>query len=273
MVTGVCLLMMMIVSGPFYGFGEYTYLRGYLNVIVSTNLSLPLHASHPEHQRVKLENLHQLFSHLQRSSYSSADTNLLTIIAKHLHDTYDVIVSKASWLPHGISFYIRSKNSDTFQHFIDHYRDRLILNNVTKLSFINDMARSLNISATAVTANITNESYEIYRQTYLPIQDLGICAADMSTPNQYSSVWNGFLTIFILILPYGLALTGLCIIYCRGPELSGLDVERNYLRRRILFLRTMSHREAWFVRSSNIERFSDFLNRCGPHITLAEVGM
>ncbi|WAR13413.1 hypothetical protein MAR_027593 [Mya arenaria] len=78
------------------------------------------------------------------------------------------------------------------------------------------MARSLNISATAVTANVTNESYEIYRQTYLQIQDLGICAADMSTPNQYSNVWNGFLTIFILILPYGLALTGLCIIYCRG---------------------------------------------------------
>ncbi|WAR13411.1 hypothetical protein MAR_027591 [Mya arenaria] len=140
-VTGVCLLVMMTVSGPFYGFGEYTFLRGYLNVIVSTNISLPLHLSHPDHSRVRLENLHQLFSHLQRSSYSSSDTNLLTIIAQHLHNTYDVIVSKASWLPHGISFFIRSKNSDTFQHFVDHYRDRLLLKNVTSISFIHDIAR------------------------------------------------------------------------------------------------------------------------------------
>ena len=144
-----------------------TLYSGYVNLIVSTNISLPLHAVH---ERMKLEDLHQLFSHLRRSSYDAEDDNLLRIISQHLSDNYDVIVSRASWLPHAICFYIRALNTEAYQHFVSRYDERSLLKNATNLALIDDVARTLNISHAGITVDIPPESMFEYRNTYLPIQ-------------------------------------------------------------------------------------------------------
>ena len=138
-----------------------------MNLIVSTNISLPLQAVH---ERMKLEDLHQLFSHLRRSSYNPADANLLRIISQHLSVHYDVIVSRASWLPHGISFHIRALNIETYNHFVNHYGESILLRNATNLSLIDEVAYKLNISHGGITVDIPPESMFEYRNTYLPIQ-------------------------------------------------------------------------------------------------------
>ena len=140
---------------------------GYVNLLVSTNISLPLHAVH---ERMKLEDLHQLFSHLRRSSYNAADANLLRIISQHLSVNYDVIVSRASWLPHGISFHIRALNVETYNNFVNHYGESILLRNATNLSLIDEVAHKLNISHGGITVDIPPESMFEYRNTYLPIQ-------------------------------------------------------------------------------------------------------
>lgn len=45
---------------------------------------------------------------------------------------------------------------------------------------------------------------------------MGICAADLSTPNHHSSIWTGFYVSFTFIFPYIISLATLCAIYIRG---------------------------------------------------------
>jgi len=51
---------------------------------------------------------------------------------------------------------------------------------------------------------------------FICVPDLGICTADLSTPNQYASVWAGLFTIITFVLPFGICLGGLCVVYLRG---------------------------------------------------------
>ncbi|XP_053402629.1 uncharacterized protein LOC128557964 [Mercenaria mercenaria] len=215
--VGIIFLIMMAATGPFYGFGEYTYLRGYLTALVSTNISLPLTLNQREHTAdVKLQNLHELFSHLKRSSYTSPSTDMLSLVALHIHKNYDVIVSKAQWLSHGILFYLRAISSNSLESFMEHYRDSMLTRNITDLSFVDDIAKTLNISDTEMTSQLSVHELNNYRQIYLPVQDIGVCSADLTTPSHHASIWTGFYITFVFILPYSLSLAGLCLVYIRG---------------------------------------------------------
>ena len=143
-----------------------------MNVLVSTNISLPLPVIHKEHtEAVKLQNLHELFSHLKHSSYSSPSTNMLLLISRHIHQHFDVIVSKAKWLPHGILFFIRATSERSLQTFMEHLNDqRLFSQNTTDLSFIEDIASTLNISETELTAHIDMSDFQNYLQKHIPVQ-------------------------------------------------------------------------------------------------------
>lgn len=144
---------------------------GYLKVFVSTNISLPLPLKQKGHiDAVQLETLHQLFSHLKRSSSESPNTDMLSMIALHLHKHYDLIVNTKQWLPHGILFYIRTLSSHSLDSFIEHYRDKVFAKDLTELSFIEDIANTLNISDTELTVKVSMPEYNTYKQIHLPIQ-------------------------------------------------------------------------------------------------------
>ncbi|XP_060577298.1 uncharacterized protein LOC132734559, partial [Ruditapes philippinarum] len=210
MAVGMLFLVMMAVTGPFYGFGEYTYLRGYLNVFVFSNISLPLPVSHKEHtDALKLQNLHELFSHLRHSSYSSPRTDMLSLISRHIHQHFDIIVGKAEWLPHGILFSIRATSKKSLETFMEHLNGQFFTQNITDLSFIEDIASTLNISDTALTAHIEMPEFQNYVQKHLPVQDMGICTADITSPSHHVSIWTGFYASTVFILPYCLSLGGL----------------------------------------------------------------
>lgn len=48
------------------------------------------------------------------------------------------------------------------------------------------------------------------------ISDMGICSADLTSPNHHASIWTGFYVCILFILPYCTSLAGLCSIYIRG---------------------------------------------------------
>lgn len=95
---------------------------------------------------------------------------MLSLIALHIHQHYDVIVTKAKWLPHGILFSIRALSTNALDTFVEHYRDRILTQNITGLSFIEEVASTLNISDTELTAQISMPDYYNYRRSHLPVQ-------------------------------------------------------------------------------------------------------
>ena len=53
--------------------------------------------------------------------------------------------------------------------------------------------------------------------------ELGLCSADFTSPNIHSSVWTGFFVLISFVLPYGMTLTCLCIIYMRSMRFGYTD--------------------------------------------------
>ncbi|KAL4234789.1 hypothetical protein ACF0H5_006431 [Mactra antiquata] len=223
---GLLTLIMVASTGPFYGFGEYSFLRGSLNVLVSTNISLPSILPREIHPERKLENIHQLFSHLRQSSEVSPQTNLLRVISHYLQSQYDVIVSESKWLPHGILFNIRTLSSVSLNTFTSHCNDKIFASNMTELSFLEDIARNLNISDTEITVQISDVEQNIYKNAHLQAQEIGLCSADLTAPAHHSTIWTGYYLSIIFILPYCTSLVGLCLIYVRGFGVNPIAVKQ-----------------------------------------------
>lgn len=92
------------------------------------------------------------------------------MISLHLHNHYDVIVSKAQWMSHGILFNIRTISEPALNTFTSHCRDKIFASNLTELSFLEDIANTLNISDTEITVQISDEELYVYKNTHLHAQ-------------------------------------------------------------------------------------------------------
>jgi hypothetical protein len=95
---------------------------------------------------------------------------MLSLISRHIHQHFDIIVGKAEWLPHGILFSIRATSKKSLETFMEHLNGQFFTQNITDLSFIEDIASTLNISDTALTAHIEMPDFQNYVQKHLPVQ-------------------------------------------------------------------------------------------------------
>ena len=137
---------------------------------VSTNVSLPSILPRDEHPEVKLESVHQLFSDLKIHADKSPKTNILRVISLHLHSHYGVMVKKAQWMSHGILFNIRALSTMSLDTFTTHCQDKLFATNLTELSFLEDIASTLNISDTELTVQISPAELHVYKNAHLQAQ-------------------------------------------------------------------------------------------------------
>ena len=142
---------------------------GYLKLLVTANVSYPLESKFTR-RRIETDTVYQLFSHLRKTAFVNPGHDTLSAIASHIESGYDVIVKRAKWLPHGILFYIRAVTKESLDTFMAHYHDKTFAHNVSQVTLIDDVAFTLNIPETEVTANVDPESYFTYRDIYLPIQ-------------------------------------------------------------------------------------------------------
>ena len=138
-------------------------------MLVTANVSYLLESKfHPT--RTETESVYQLFNHLRKTAFVNPGQDTLSAIAVHLETGYNVMVKRAKWLPHGILFYIRTLSEESLDKFMAHYHDKTFLHNVTQMTLIDDVASTLHIPETEVTAFVDPESYEPYKNIYLPIQ-------------------------------------------------------------------------------------------------------
>ena len=80
------------------------------------------------------------------------------------------MVKRSKWLTHGILFYIRAISEDSLTHFMSHYHDKTMVHNISQITFIDDVAETLQIPEAVVTADVDADSYQLYSKMYMPIQ-------------------------------------------------------------------------------------------------------
>ncbi|KAK3605538.1 hypothetical protein CHS0354_013164 [Potamilus streckersoni] len=207
LVMGLGMLVVIVAVGPIYGFGEYSCLLGYFEVITKANST----------KLVENKTTPSLSTSCADAQITPTNQSLLRDPISALHEAmtsgYGVQIGRIFASTDNIRFYFQVENATLLENLrIDYMNGR----------FAEFMFGVFDKIPTALSGHKVNiimneESFHLYRRLFLPIQGLGQCSVNMFSPNLHSDVWIVFHVFVSFLIPYGVLLTCYAILYLRTP--------------------------------------------------------
>ncbi|XP_067655826.1 uncharacterized protein [Haliotis asinina] len=233
--AGLYILQIMMAVGPFYGLGEYSVFRGKLSLFVTLNAS----SVPDDDDKCTLETLMSTLRGTYFKLMPKRVPDPVFVTTRYLSSDFHVIVARSRWVDDGMLFLMRMPNTTVMDSFWEEYTSGSVCETISTIVYSKPVVEILGPHIPEVVCVMNPDDYSMLRSSYLPSQEMGVCAGDFTSVNQHSDIWMAYNVLLTALLPCAIALLCGSAICIREFQLGGA-VDKSTLRDDLHFCKALT---------------------------------
>ncbi|XP_071099659.1 uncharacterized protein [Haliotis cracherodii] len=233
--AGLYILQIMMAVGPFYGLGEYSVFRGKLSLFVTLNVtSVPA-----GDDTCTLETLMSTLRGTYFQLMPKRVPDPVFVTAHYLTTVHHVIVARSRWVDDGMLFLMRMPNATVLDAFWEEYTSGSVGQTISSVVYSKPVVDILGPNIPEVVCVMDPSDYSMLRESYLPSQEMGVCAGDFTSVNQHSDIWMAYNVLLTALLPCAIALF-CCSAICVRQFRLGVDAVKSSIPDDLFFIKALT---------------------------------
>ncbi|KAL5007426.1 hypothetical protein ScPMuIL_016232 [Solemya velum] len=232
LVTGLFVLSVLLATGPLYGLGEYSHLRGKLTLIVyegSRSSNTTIEGAFKSNDRGQPNFTSHYLSVLRLAAYLNKKEDPAVQITNYLRTDIGLIARQGRWVHEEIAFVVRAPDMYTLNTVWGSYLDGTLAMNISRVLIDQKLLPLSRKHFLQLRTLVLKDDYLMTKNIHMPIEEMGICSADFTSPNRHNDVWSAYQILVTVLLPYLVSFLSYCAIYRRSPQsLPAMDKAISY---------------------------------------------